>query len=252
MVSPAAADVAIRQSLGLPTGQVAPVPAPAGQQPASQQTPDQALVGELRAQNESLQNQIAQTNANIQALMGEMEVRKRTAEEVKLPSDEELDALPRNEAIKRVAEAKAVEVINQRLMPGLRRMAGDLLETKAFVDEDGLRRAYPGLDVAKYRPLLNEKRASNPGLSALDAIRLIADPAELTPAAAPARSHEAVHMEARGRSGSSVVQQQSGSGPNEADLRQKFVVARQAGNRIQAERYLTEIMKLRPDVPARR
>ncbi len=248
MTTATSADAAIRQSLGLQASVVTPPAAPAAQPAQAQGNPE---LDELKAQNELLRNQMAQMGQNMTQLMGELESRKPAVEDVKLPTDEELDALPRTEAIKRVAEVKAIEVINQRLMPGLRKMAGDLLETKAFADESVLKQTFPNLKIEKYRTALADKRASNPGLSALDAIRLIADPNDLTIAPSAPRSHEAVHMEARGRSTPPPVTQSQG-GPSESDLQAGFLKARQAGNRLQAERYLTEIMKRRPSVPANR
>lgn len=246
-----AADAAIRTSLGLQAS--APV---VPQVPRTQQAPQgpNPEVDELKTQNELLRNQMVQMNQNMTQLMGELESRRETSNpEVKMPTEEELEGMSRTEAIQKVAEAKVIEVINQRLMGGLRKMAGDVLEAKAFADEETLRRTFPNLKVDKYRAALAEKRASNPGLSALDAIRLIADPGDLSLAAPATRTQEAVHIESRGRSASAPVTQARGQeGPSEGELQAGFLKARQAGNRLQAERYLTEIMKRRPDVPARR
>lgn len=256
----AQADAKIRQQVGVPggsPGRVAPSgqPTPPGSPappPAADPRLDQ-LMGELR----NLQNQIGQRDQMLQALQGEIVELRRVKEEPtpELPSDESLDELPRGEAIRRVAgviAAKAVKDLRGELVGAMGRMAVDVIQSRNALEEQELTRTFPGLDIEKYRPAIDRKRAEMPGARLSELVRLVADPNDLVakPPDTTRATQEAVHMETGGASRAGVRRTQEQTGPTEQQLHDGFLAARQAGNKLQADAYLMEIIKRRPDVPA--
>jgi len=193
----------------------------------------------------------------LQALQGEVVELRRQKEEPtpELPSDETLDELPRGEAIRRVAgalTAKAVKDLKGELVGAMGRMAVDVIQARNTLEEQELARKFPGLDIEKYRPAIDRKRAELPGATLNELVRLIADPRDLI-AEPPDRTRatqEAVHMETGGASRAGVRRTQEQPQITEQQLRQGFLDARTAGNKLQADAYLMEIIKRRPDVPA--
>lgn len=274
----AAANSAIRAKMGLSTGtptpQATPVrqnaapnaQAPAGPpQPAAAPVPvtqDQltAITEQLAAMKQGLDNstQTVTTQQNhIANLEGELsQIRNREEQAaLTLPSDEALDELPRAEAIRQCAEIIAeqkVRAIDQKYMGAFSKLATDVITMKNASEELQVKSIFPGVNIEKYRPVLEQKRAQYPQASTVDLVRLVADPMEL--AAQPnmtQQPQEEVHMETG--AGASVA---GGGAPQnrgqitEDQLREGFITARDSGNKLQANSYLQEMLKRRPDVPA--
>lgn len=252
------ADNAIRTQLGLqaPRATATPAPAPSpAPAPAATPAEDPRLEGLLaqvelqRQDNDALRGQIGE----MQSILQETQ-RVKTEASLQLPKEEELDGIPRVEAIRKVAEV----IVKQQLgeVEGiLRRMAPDLVKAKHFVEESELRTQYPGLNLEKYRPRLNQIRMQRPGLPAEEAIRLIADPRDLLPQETTPLPQDGFHVGA-GRGAAPAASRPAGTSQPaadlEADLQAGLVRARQAGDRNLADVYLQKLVKGRPDVPARR
>jgi len=280
----AAANRAIRTKMGLASGEVPPSPnpqqAPAGtpQGPAAHQgTPPQqaqAPAPVTADQLTALQNQIASMQASVEAsrqqtstqqnhianLEGELAVlrNREDAKALQLPSDDELDELPRAEAIRRCAEVIAeqkLRVLDQKYLGAFSRLASDVVTMKNSSEERMIREQFPGVDIEKYRPILEQKRAMFPQASTVDLIRLVADPKELAQQPDMTQTpQDAVHMEVGQGAGMGAggQGQQSREQITEDQLREGFVNARNAGQNLQAQSYLMEIIKRRPDVPTTR
>lgn len=271
----------IRASVGMATPDVspngntpAPVPQPS-QQPNPQQqaapVPQAPTNDELTGLKESIaamqkqlevsQSASTQSAETIRNLEGELFSIKNEKEEkaLELPSSEELDSLSRSDAITRVAEAIAEQKMRARdkqYMDAFQRMATDVVGLKNASEESDVRNRYPGFDLDKHRMEINQKRIAYPQMSTSELVQLIADPRELIAANSDrtVQTQDGVHMESGlGNSvGNNAQPDQQQSAAREKALKDGFTAARAAGNRSQADAYLQEIIKSRPDVPANR
>jgi len=275
----AQANAAIRKQMGLATGtpqgtpQTQPGVTPSTQTQQTQQTqkpePPAGVsleqYNELKANMEQTQKQLqavlSQNNqiaARSQSLEGELAQLRENREDqsLQLPSDDELQDMPRGEAIRRVAEgiaAKQMRELEKKFTPAFQRLAGDFVGLRTTVEEDNLRKRFPKLDLEKYRLQLDEKRLAFPQATLGELVQLVADPVDLMQLASDTTqtTQEDVHMEtgAGASTGGGTAGGQTG-GPqlSEGDLQQGLLNARQAGNKMLADRYLMEIIKRRPDV----
>ena len=265
---PDAVDAAIRAKLGLTPPAAAPgaSPVPSAASQGSSPAPGQvalfqlteAEVNELRsaaAQNTELRTQVSALTQEVGGLMSALEERGKREDEAraKIPTDEQLDDMPRSEAIRVVAGSLVQQEVN-RLIRGLGVMATDLLEVKQGQEEADIRRAYPNVNIEKYRPQIQQLKLAMPRLSTLHALKILADPRELVPSipdTTPASSAAPVDS---GMGGSSAPLRPAPS-PNEvteADLQRGLVQAQKSGDTRLAERYIQMILSRRTDVPADR
>jgi hypothetical protein len=219
-----------------------------------------ALQGELSSLKglfeQASQNAVTHENT-IRNLEGELAVLRNREQEqaLQLPDDETLDELPRSQAIRRVAEVLAeqkVRALDQKYMGAFQRMATDVIASKNAIEEQQVKQLFPGVDLEKYRPVLDQKRAQFPQANTVDLVRLVADPKEL--AVQPDMTQgtqEEVHMETGHGAGMSAGgrDQDLRESITEDQLREGYVTARNSGQNLQAQSFLLEMLKRRPDVP---
>jgi hypothetical protein len=145
-----------------------------------------------------------------------------------------------------------VRALDQKYMGAFQRMATDVIASKNAIEEQQVKQLFPGVDLEKYRPVLDQKRAQFPQANTVDLVRLVADPKEL--AVQPDMTQgtqEEVHMETGQGAGMSAGgrDQDLRESITEDQLREGYVTARNSGQNLQAQSFLLEMLKRRPDVP---
>ena len=259
-------DNQMRAKMGLPAQGTpaavtvpAPTPAPTGTPTAAPVAdPTAALVTEVAEmrqamvtyQQENLHNQnvIQNLQSDLVTLRGKQEDQK-----LQLPTDEELEDLPRGEAIRKMAEAIADAKIaeqNRMFMPAMHQLVGDFVALKNESEERQVKEVFPNLDIEKYRVQLDQKRIDYPKATTNELLRLIANPVDLMPAAQPTTSNEGVHMERGLPTGNQTQTGSRETASREAALKEGITAARESGNKSQVNALMMELIKSRPDVPA--
>jgi len=258
-------DDAMRRNLGIQVPPVAPV-APT-QPPAAPQAQPEVFaiskeeVEQMRANETQLTSKVEELSQGLGAALGELDNLKsikQREEQHPLPSDNELDDLPRSRAMKLVAEhaaAVAAQDLEARMVPGLRNMAADMVTMKKASDESTVREAYPDLNLDKYRAEWDRVRGQNPGLSALQAIRACVPTADLMPAppvsTTPATQDGGVHMEAGpGASAGRSIPQPPAPTATREELISASAAYRAKGMTKEADACLAQVVRATPSVPA--
>lgn len=164
-------------------------PAPAPSSPAAPPAPP--APAPAPAQDPELLARIAQLEAENKASKS----RKLDLPKLNLPSREQLDAMPQGEALTLLASAldgrttAALEAVNQQLQSfnedRLVPIQENLNAVRKKEAEGLLASKFPRLDLEKYRPRFEAVLKKHRGLDFEEAIRLVADPADLMPAEAP-------------------------------------------------------------------
>ncbi len=236
-----------------PAAAVVPPPAPAA--PAAPATPPappavdvaalQARLNELQASNESL-------NAQVQALRAAPPV----PVEIKLPPKEQLDAMPQSELAEFIArqvsghtmaavQSQMAALKSQAIDP----LAANLNAVRKAEAEKALKGLFPRLDLEKYRPAFEAKLTQNRSLTFEDAIRLVADPADLMPGdpamtSAP-QAGAGVHMETGVPSRTAATPAPAQKEPTEAELISAANEARLRGDTYSQRKLMERATKLR-------
>lgn len=227
--------------------------------PAAPATPDpqvQQLQDELAAKNaefERLQREAAERDAELQAVLA------ASQEKAKLPSDKELEEMSSVEAAKAVGAAMTAQM-DQKLA----KLAADLhrdvvAPTVKTVGEVALtqkretaQRAYPDVDMNKYRKAFDEQAKRYPDMSATQVLKSVADPRDLSPASpSPTTPTNApqpagAHIEGGVAAHASPSQPQpTGKEPQVIDHLEESVKRRQAGDHYGADQARREGVKKR-------
>ena len=129
-------------------------------------------------QNVLLQQQLDQIQPELQAHRQLDRERRNLA--VEMPSKEEFAEDPAQateRALRNMTEAVARR--NAGIEDSLRRMGVDVWNASKGTAEAEVSRAYPGLDMEKYRPAFERTLAQNPALTPAQAIKVVAEPADL-------------------------------------------------------------------------
>jgi len=256
-------DNQMRAKIGLPpqgtqTAVSVPAPTPVPNQPAPVADQTAALAAEIAEmrqdmvtyQQENLHNQnvISNLQSDLVTLRGKQEEQR-----LQLPTDEELEDLPRGEAIRKMAEAIADTKIaeqNRMFMPAMHQLVGDFVALKNESEERQVKEVFPNLNIEKYRVQLDQKRIDYPKATTNELLRLIADPVDLMPTAQSTTPNEGVHMETGLPTGTQTHIGSREVASQEAALKEGIDAARLAGNKSQSRALMMELLKLRPDVPA--
>jgi hypothetical protein len=211
----------------------------------------------LKNENEALKTQLVTINEQMGGLLGQLETSRNARQaEIKPPTEEELDSLPRGEAIRRTV-GPMLAGLQRQLMGALGGMSEDVVRSRDFLDESAVRERFPALVFEKYRQQFRQKRNENRRLTAIEVIKLVADPADLVAVQADTtvpRPQDRRFPVDSGVSGSGSRSAASGgdSSVTEAEIQSAIAKAREAGDVRQVERLTTELIKRRGDVPAQR
>ena len=180
----------------------------------------------------ALQRQLADLSASNQALNAQlqaMKVQPPPPIQIQLPPKEQLDAMPQSELAALLAQQIAGHTMaavqsrvdtleRQQIAP----LAANLNDVRKVEAEKALRGRFPRLDMEKYRPAFEAKLVQNRSLSFEDAIRLVADPADLMPADPAMTSAQgvgpAVHMENGVPSRTAAIPVSANKEPTRAEL----------------------------------
>lgn len=237
----------------LPSPPAAPAPVPAV--PSAIPAPPPVDVAALQARLDALQ-------ADNQALKADLEAIRtiRSAPvNITLPPKEQLDAMTQGELAEVLAKSIAGHTMAQvegrmgtlereRIEP----LQRNLNATRKVEAESVLRARFPRLDLEKVRPAFEAKLAANRSLSFEDAVRLVADPADLMPGE-PARtpaSGPVVPIDTGLPVRAAAVPAPANAGPTDAELLQQANTARIAGNSYEHRRLMQELAKRRiPSAP---
>lgn len=160
-----------------PESAPSPEPAPAAIPPAPSMGFDREAVAR---QNVLLQQQLDQMQPELEAHRQLERERKNLA--VEMPSKEEFAEDPA-QATERVLR-NMTEVVARRnagIEDSLRRMGADVWNASKGTAEAEVSRKYPGLNMEKYRPAFERAMAQNPALSPVQAMKVVAEPADLIP-----------------------------------------------------------------------
>jgi hypothetical protein len=179
-----------------------PTPAPSPEAPPVPTAPpavDQKLLEAERALALA-RAQIDQQRAEIEERRLEEQVRKNR--KIELPKEElweEDPAKARRMLTEHTKEALVqLEVdLRKEFNASLVRMGADVVELRQTSSEQQVLKAFPHLQLEKYRPAWEAKMAEK-DLTAVEAMRLVADPADLMPQAAPSTTpgqSPVAHME---------------------------------------------------------
>ena len=206
----------------------------------------QAELGRLQASNEAL-------NAQVMALRTQpppMPV------QIALPPKEILDAMPQSELAALLVQhqqqtaghtmAAAQSMVGaleqQRIAP----LAANLNAVRKVEAEKALRSRFPRLDMEKYRPAFEAKLIQNRSLSFEDAIRLVADPADLMPGdpAPTSVTGHAVHMESGVPVRASAQPAPASKGPSREQLIASAEEARRRGDTFEHGRLMKQATAL--------
>ena len=207
----------------------------------------------------ALQRQLADLQASNQALASQVQT-LRTAPpqpvEIKLPPKEQLDAMPQSELAEYIARQVAGHTMaavqsqlsaleQQQIAP----LTANLNAVRQADAERALRGRFPRLDLEKYRPAFEAKLAGNRSLSFEDAIRLVADPADLMPGDPAMTSAQpvgaGVHMETGVPSRTAASSAPASKEPSEAELVALASQARERGDTFNHRRYMQMATKVR-------
>jgi len=191
------------------------------------------------AQVESTQRENALLRAKLDQLQPEVEDYRRLEQErgalnVQLPTAEELAENPAK-AMERyhrdMTEATARRFA--ALQGSVQKIGQDVWGVAKSSAEAEVLRRYPGVDMEKYRPSFERTMARNPDLNAVEAIKVVADPADLIAKKETAPMTQKPRSAAVPRSGRAVrtgASTRKSKEPTSQDYLAAAETARQAGD----------------------
>jgi len=242
------------------SGSARPEPAPAAVPPApaqsSQATPP--APAPVPAQDPDLLARIAQLEAENKANKS----RKLDLPRLNLPSKENLDAMPQGEALTLIAQAldgrttAALEAVNQQLQSfnedRLVPIQENLNAVRRKEAEVVLAGKFPRLDIEKYRPRFEAILKKHRGLDFEEAIRLVADPADLMPGEAPTipASASAAHVDSGLPARTASTPAPKPPQLSSAELMAKAHEARRNGDPFLANRLQEQAIKVKLNLDA--
>jgi len=187
--------------------------------------------------------------------------RKIEVPEIKLPATkEQLDAMPQGEAIALMAQAlgghmrAAVEAVNQGLTSfeaeKLDPLRDNLNAVRKRDAETSLKGKFPRLDLEKYRPKFEDVLRRHRTLNFEEAIRMVADPADLMPADAPMTPAAAsvAHVETGLPARTASIPAATPKPPSASELMAQAAEARRSGNPHLANKLQEQALKVKLDL----
>ena len=220
-----------------PTPEPAPDAEPAPAAPAAPPTP--AAPAQTDEEKAALRNELTAMQARIDQMQPELEqhrtlARERDALSVDMPTKEEWaeDPAKATERYHRnMTEAFARRMAQSEM--SMQRMGADVWESRKGAAENAVLQKYPGIDMEKYRPSFEAYMARNPNSSPFEAIKAVANPADLIARKEPAPMTPAPKSAAAPKSGRAVrtgASIRKSTAPNSSALLQNAERARQEGD----------------------
>ena len=224
--------------------QTPPAPAVPPAPPAPVQDPDLlARIAQLEAENKTAK------------------ARRLDLPRLNIPSKENLDAMPQGEALTLIAQAldgrttAALEAVNQQLQSfnedRLVPIQENLNAVRRKEAETSLTAKFPRLDIEKYRPCFEAILKKHRGLDFEEAIRLVADPADLMPGEAPMipAGASAAHVDSGLPARTASTPTPKPTQLSAAELLAKAHEARRSGDPFLANRLQEQAIKVKLELP---
>ena len=247
----------------------APTPAPVAPPPPAAPSIDPGEHQRLQEQLDQTRQQLAAFAEQSKADSAELAARRaQEAQKMQLPSESELDEMGAGKAALMVAEATKAyadareralaDDLNRNVIQPNQEKMGRIARVTA---EQEVERAYPGM-MGKYGPAMHDYMATNPRTSAIQALKAVADPRDLSTAlSAQPTTPQAVSQEAAahvdtGRPGNvqGTPAQRTDSQPTARDKMVQAAELRKSGDYEGAKAARRDVLKERlgPRHPALR
>jgi hypothetical protein len=171
---------------------------------------------------------------------------------IKLPSKEQLDAMPQSEALALLAGeltgqmTAALQSQRGPLEQQIGVLQHNLNAVRKVEAENALKARFPRLDLEKVRPAFEAKLVANRSLSFEDAVRLVAEPADLLPAESkPTTPAPSVHIETGLPTGSAASAAPATKEPTDAEIIAQATAALRGGDTYKHKTLMAEAVKRR-------